>query len=73
MLFPLDNITESCYYINVDEEDLDNDEGILPTCQQIVRENNGLERHSSFAIWKSSEAENNYYVKHYTHYIQESK
>ena len=73
LLFPLDNITESCYYINVDEEDLDNDEGILPTCQQIVRENNGLERHSSFAIWKSSEAENNYYVKHYTHHIQESK
>ena len=72
ILFPLDNITESCYYINIDEEDLDSDEDILPSCQQIVRDNNNLERHSSFAIWKNSEAENHYYVKHYTHYIQDT-
>ena len=72
LLFSLDNITESCYYINIEEEALDNDESILPDCQQIVRCNNDLERHSSFAIWKSTEAENYYYVKHYTHHIQES-
>ena len=70
-LFPLENITESCYYMNIDESDLDSDEDLLPNCQQIVRKNNALERHSSFAIWKNSEAENHYYVKHYTHYIQE--
>jgi hypothetical protein len=70
-LFPLENITESCYYMNIDESDLDSDEDLLPNCQQIVRNNNNLERHSSFAIWRNSEAENHYYVKHYTHHIQE--
>jgi hypothetical protein len=73
LLFPLENITESCYYMNIDESDLDSDEDLLPTCQQIVRENNNLERHSSFAIWTNSETENHYYVKHYTHHIQEIK
>ena len=70
MLFPLDNITESCYYINIEEEDLDNDETILPTCKQIVRENIARERESSFSIWRSSDA-NFYIVKHFTHFIQE--
>lgn len=71
LLFPLKNITESCYYMNIDESDLDSDEDLLPNCQQIVRNNINLERHSSFAIWRSSETENHYYVKHYTHHIQE--
>ena len=73
ILFPLENITESQYYMNIDESDLDSDEDLLPNCQHIVRENNALERHSSFAIWKNSETDNHYYVKHYTHHIQESQ
>jgi len=70
LLFLLDNITETCYIINIEEEDLDNDESIIPSCQNIVRENKALERNTSFAIWKSSE-ENNYFSIHYTHFIQE--
>ena len=73
IMFPLDNITESRYYMNIDEEDIDNDEDILPTCEQIVRVNKDLDRQSSFAIWKNADSDNNYYVKHYTHYIQEDK
>lgn len=69
-LFHLDNITESCYYINIEEEDLTNDETILPTCQQIVRDNISKERETSFGIWSSSEP-NNYLVRHFTHFIQE--
>ena len=72
MIFPLDNITETCYYMNIEEEDLDNDDSIIPTCQQIVRENKAKNRNTSFAIWKSSE-ENHYYAKHFTHFIQEAK
>lgn len=72
MMFPLDNITETCYYMNIEEEDLDNDETIIPTCQQIVRENKEKGRNTSFAIWKSSE-DNHYYAKHFTHFIQETK
>jgi hypothetical protein len=70
MLFALDNITETCYYINIEEEDLDNDETILPSCQQIVRENIAKNRESSFAIWRSSDP--NFYIsKHFTHFIQD--
>lgn len=70
MLFPLDNVTETCYYMNIEEEDLDNDETILQTCQQIVRENIAKDRESSFAIWRSSDP-NFYITKHFTHFIQE--
>ena len=70
LLFLLDNITETCYIINIEEEDLDNDESIIPNCQNIVRENKALARNTSFAIWKSSD-ENNYFSIHYTHFIQE--
>lgn len=70
--YDLDNITESHFYMNIDEEDIDNDEDILPSCEQVVRINKSLGRESSFAIWKNADGENNYYVKHYTHHIQES-
>tara|TARA_R100001015_G_C4635074_1_gene203372 strand:- start:618 stop:1427 length:810 start_codon:yes stop_codon:yes gene_type:complete len=69
-IFPLDNITETCYYINIEESDLENDTNIIPRCQEIVRENKTKDRETSFAIWKSSE-NNHYYSKHYTHFIQE--
>ena len=71
MLYPLDNITETCYYINIEEEDLNGDDTIIPKCQQIVRENREKGRETSFAIWESSE-ENHFYAKHYTHFIQEA-
>jgi hypothetical protein len=71
LLFSLDNITETCYIINIEEEDLDNDPDVIPKCQSLVRENKEKERDTSFAIWKSSE-ENHYYSLHYTHFIQET-
>ena len=70
MLYSLDNITETCYYINIEEDDLNADESVIPKCQQIVRENNERNRETSFAIWRSSE-ESHLYAKHYTHFIQE--
>ena len=70
LLFPLDNVTETCYYINIDEEDLDNDEQVIPKCQSIVRKNKELNRNTSFAIWKSADG-NHLYSTHHTHFIQE--
>jgi len=72
MLFKLDNVTETCYYINIEEDDLNGDEGVIPRCQQILRNNNSLSRETTFAIWKSSE-DNHLYAKHYTHFIQADK
>ena len=71
MLYLLDNITETCYYINIEEDDLNGDETVIPKCQQIVRENKSKGRETSFAIWRSSE-ESHLYAKHYTHFIQET-
>jgi len=70
MLYSLDNITETCYYINIEEDDLNADESVIPKCQQIVRENKECNRETSFAIWRSSD-ESHLYAKHYTHFIQE--
>ena len=70
LLYSLDNVTETCYNINIDEEDLDNDEDIIPKCQQLVRDNKEKNRDTSFAIWKSSDG-NHFYSIHSTHFIQE--
>ena len=70
LMFNLDNITESTYMINVNEEDLDNDQNLIPTCQQIVRENKAKERETSFAIWMT-DTDNHLYSIHYTHFIQD--
>lgn len=69
-LYQIQNTTESLYMMSIDEEDMDNDENLIPTCQQIVRENKNKNRETSFAIWPS-DAENHFYSMHYTHFIQE--
>jgi len=71
-LFPLANVTESMFLMNIEEEDLNSDVDIIPNCQQIVRKAKLENRDASFAIWKSSEA-NHFYSLHYTHFIQEPK
>ena len=72
LLFDLSNITESMFLMNIEEEDLNSDDTIIPKCQEIVRSNKSKERDTMFAIWHSSE-ESHYYSLHYTHYIQDFK
>tara|TARA_B100000686_G_C16737495_1_gene944523 strand:+ start:1066 stop:1887 length:822 start_codon:yes stop_codon:yes gene_type:complete len=71
MFFPLDNITETSYIININEEELINDISILPNVKAMAKETKDLGRETSFAIWSTEEAESYYYTKHYTHFIQE--
>ena len=71
LMFGLDNITETCYIINIEGEDLDNDSQVIPNCQGLVRENKEKSRDTSFAVWRSSE-ESGFYSLHYSHYIQET-
>ena len=71
LMFGLDNITETCYIINIEGEDLDNDSQVIPNCQGLVRENKEKSRDTSFAVWRSSE-ESSFYSLHYSHYIQET-
>ena len=71
MLFSLDNITETSYIININEEELINDISILPNVKAMAKESKDLGRETSFAIWATEEDESYYYTKHYTHFIQE--
>ena len=71
LFFLLDNITETRYIININEDDLANDIDILPNIKAMISENKKLDRETSFAIWSTSEDVNYYYTKHYTHFIQE--
>ena len=73
LFFPLDNITETCYIISINEEDLVNDISILPNVKAMAKESKKLGRETSFAIWSTEETESYYYTKHYTHFIQEIK
>ena len=72
LLFPLDNITETCYLYNIDEEDIDNNPNIMPQIQQMVRDAKEKEREVSYAIWKASDY-NLFYSINHTHFIQEDK
>jgi len=71
LLFPLDNITETGYIININEEELANDISVLPNVKAMAKESKKLGRETSFAIWSTEETESYYYTKHYTHFIQE--
>tara|TARA_R110000824_G_scaffold67875_1_gene175787 strand:- start:1392 stop:1829 length:438 start_codon:yes stop_codon:yes gene_type:complete len=72
LYFPLDNVTETCYIISINEEELANDVSILPNIKGMVRDNKKLERETSFSIWSTVEDTNYYYARHYTHFIQEN-
>jgi hypothetical protein len=73
LFFSLDNITETSYIININEEELANDVTVLPNVKAMTKENKNLGRETSFAIWSTEEEDSYYYCKHYTHFIQEKK
>tara|TARA_R100001509_G_scaffold12229_1_gene6319 strand:+ start:49 stop:372 length:324 start_codon:yes stop_codon:yes gene_type:complete len=69
LLFPLDNITETCYIINASEEDLNTNDDLVPSIKEMANINKKQSRETSFAVFETSQ-ETNVYVKHFTHYIQ---
>jgi hypothetical protein len=73
LFFSLDNVTETSYIININEEELANDISVLPNARAMAKESKDLGRETSFAIWSTEESESYYYTKHYTHFIQEIK
>ena len=70
LLFPLDNITETCYIINVSNEDLENNDDVIPLVRDMAAINKNLERETSFAVYETTH-ESHFYVKHFTHFLQE--
>jgi hypothetical protein len=70
LLFPLDNITETCYIINVSKDDLANDDDLVPYIKDMASINKNLGRITSFAVYETN-GDTHFYVKHFTHHIQE--
>ena len=68
--FSLDNITETSYIININEDELNNDVTVMPTVQAMVKDNKALNRETSFGIWSTKEEKSYFYIKHCTHIIQ---
>ena len=69
LLFPLDNITETCYIINASEDDLKTNDDLVPTIKDLANINKNENRETSFAVFETSQ-ETNVYVKHFTHFLQ---
>ena len=69
LLFSLDNITETCYIINVNEDELKTNDDLVPMIKDMANINKKLERETSFAVFETSQ-DTNVFVKHFTHFIQ---
>jgi hypothetical protein len=71
MFFLLDNVTESCYIININKNELDNDITVMPSARAMIKDNKDQNIESSFGIWSTDEEQSYFYVRQYTHFIQE--
>jgi len=70
LLFSLDNITETCYIINVSDEDLNTNDDLIPSIKELASINKEKERETSFAVYETPH-DTHFYVKHFTHFLQE--
>ena len=70
LYFLLDNITESCYYYSVSEEDKKNNKNFLTNVKRHVIIDKEKHIESSFGLWENSSNFSYFYSVKYTHYIQ---
>ena len=70
LYFLLDNITESCYYYSISEEDKKNNKNFLTNVKKHVIIDKEKNIESSFGLWENSSNFSYFYSVKYTHYIQ---
>ena len=70
LFFPLDNCTETGYIYNITEEELQNNQKILPKIKARIKEKVSSSVASSFAIFSTEFEENFCHVVASTHFIQ---
>jgi hypothetical protein len=68
--FLLDNITETCYYYSISEEDQRDNTELLKSIRRKITSDKDSDVESSFGIWKNSSGLSYFYSIKYTHYIQ---
>jgi hypothetical protein len=70
LYFPLDNITETCYYYSINEERIKNQKNLLTKIKEhVILEREGG-KESSFAIWQNDSEYSYFYSIKHTHFIQ---
>lgn len=70
MYFPLDNITETCYYYSISNKEIDNNKDLIPIIRTNIM-NEQETKMATFGIWKNSSIHSFFYSIKYTHFIQE--
>ncbi len=70
LYFLLDNITETCYYYSVSEEDQEDNPGFLKSIRAKIANDDDSGIEASFGIWKNTSGLSYFYSIKYTHYIQ---
>ena len=73
MLFPLDNLTESCYIYSISKEELEEENDLLSFIKQKVVDDKKNSMNSSFAVFSSLYDKSFYYSIKCTHYIQKEE
>ena len=73
LYFLLDNITETCYYYSISEEDQENKPELLKSIRAKISNDVSNNIESSFGIWKNTSGLSYFYSIKYTHYIQGGK
>ena len=68
--FPLDNITESCYYYSISQEIIENEKNLLTEIKDNTLLNRKKGENCSFAIWQNDSEYSYFYSIKHTHYIQ---
>ena len=70
LYFPLDNITEVCYYYSINEERIKSEKNLLTKIKEhVILEREGG-KEASFAIWQNDSEYSYFYSIKHTHYIQ---
>ena len=70
LYFLLDNITETCYYYSISEEDQRDNTELLKSIRRRIASDGDKNIESSFGIWKNTSGLSYFYSIKYTHYIQ---
>ena len=72
-LFPLDNLTGTCYIYNITRDDLENNNTLLRNIKEKTKIDVINNINSSFAIYETEYDQNFCHVVAYTHFVQEEK
>ena len=70
LYFPLDNITETCYYYSVSSDEINSNSDLIPIIRTNIL-NEQENKMATFGIWKNSSAHSFFYSIKFTHFIQQ--